>query len=190
MTSTRPVFGIDRELHVRAAGLDADLVHDRARRVAQALVLVVGERHRRRDRDRVAGVHAHRIDVLDRADDDEVVRAVADDLELELLPAEHALFDEHLAWSATAAAPRRPSRRAPPGSSTMPPPEPPMREARPQDHRVAGHLSTISRASSTRVRVARARGTRGRQLLIASLKSWRSSALRMASTCAPISSTP
>ena len=45
---------------------------------------------------RVAGVHAHRVDVLDRADDDAVVRLVADHLHLELLPAEHALLDQHL----------------------------------------------------------------------------------------------
>jgi deoxyribonucleoside regulator len=41
-------------------------------------------------------VHAHGVDVLDRAHDDEVIRLVADDLELELLPAEDALLDEHL----------------------------------------------------------------------------------------------
>ena len=41
--------------------------------VAHPLVFLVGQRQRRRDRDAVAGVHAHRIDVLDRADDDEVV---------------------------------------------------------------------------------------------------------------------
>jgi len=69
-------------------------MHDRDRGVAHALVLLVGQRHRRRDGDRVAGVHAHRIEVLDRADDDRVVLAVADDLELELLPAEDALLDQ------------------------------------------------------------------------------------------------
>ena len=45
----------------------------------------------------VAGVHAHRIDVLDRADDDAVVRLVADDLHLVFLPAEHAFVDQDLA---------------------------------------------------------------------------------------------
>ena len=44
----------------------------------------------------VAGVHAHRIDVLDRADDDAVVGLVADDLHLEFLPAEHRFLDQHL----------------------------------------------------------------------------------------------
>ena len=41
-------------------------------------------------------MHAHRIEVLDRADDDDVVRAIAHDLELELVPAAHRLLDEDL----------------------------------------------------------------------------------------------
>ena len=39
---------------------------------------------------------AHRVEVLDRADDHDVVGAVADDLELELVPAAQRLLDEHL----------------------------------------------------------------------------------------------
>ena len=39
---------------------------------------------------------AHRIEVLDRADDHDVVDVVADDLELELVPAAHRLLDQHL----------------------------------------------------------------------------------------------
>ena len=64
---------IDGELHVGAAGLDADLAQHRDRGVAHDLVFLVGERQRRRHRDRIAGVHAHRIEVLDRADDDAIV---------------------------------------------------------------------------------------------------------------------
>ena len=55
-----PVRRVDRELHVRAAGVDADLAQHRDRGVAHALVFLVGQRLRRRDGDRVAGVHAHR----------------------------------------------------------------------------------------------------------------------------------
>ena len=44
----------------------------------------------------VARVDAHRVDVLDRADDHDVVVAVAHHLELELAPAEHRLLDQHL----------------------------------------------------------------------------------------------
>ena len=88
---------VDRELHVGAAGLDPDGADHRDRLVAQLLVLAVGQRHLRRDRHRVARVDAHRVDVLDRADDHDVVRAVAHHLELELAPAEHGLVDQHLA---------------------------------------------------------------------------------------------
>src|SRR3546814_3459776 len=50
----------------------------------------------RGDGDRVAGVHAHRVEVLDAAHDDAVVRGVANHLHLELLPAQHRLLDQHL----------------------------------------------------------------------------------------------
>ena len=89
------VLRVHGELHVRAAGIDADLAQHRDRRVAHALVFLVGERLRRRDGDRIAGVHAHRIEVLDGADDDAVVVPVANDLHLEFLPADHRFFDEH-----------------------------------------------------------------------------------------------
>ena len=85
-----------RELDVRAARLDADGADDRGRGIAELLVGLVGERHLRRHRDRVAGVDAHRVEVLDRADDDDVVVQVADHLELELVPAANGLLHEHL----------------------------------------------------------------------------------------------
>ena len=84
------------ELAVAAAGVDADLADDRLGGVAQLLVLGVGERERRRDGDAVAGVHAHGVDVLDGADDDDVVGAVAHDLELELVPADDRLLEQDL----------------------------------------------------------------------------------------------
>jgi hypothetical protein len=85
------------ELDVRAARLHADRANDRGGGVAELLVGLVGERHLRRDGHGVAGVHAHRIEVLDRAHDDDVVEPIADDLELELVPAADGLLDEHLA---------------------------------------------------------------------------------------------
>ncbi len=84
-----PVGRIDRELHVGAAGLHPDFAQHRDRGVAHDLVFLVGERECRRDGDRIAGVHAHRIEVLDRADDDAIVLLVAHHLHLEFLPAEH-----------------------------------------------------------------------------------------------------
>ncbi len=88
---------LDRELHVRPAGLDADTPDAGECGVAHLLVLDVGQRLNGSDRDRVARVHAHRVDVLDAADDHAVVGVVTHDLELELLPAVHRLLDEDLA---------------------------------------------------------------------------------------------
>ena len=89
-----PVFRIDGELHVRSAGVDADLAQAAQRAVAHHLVLAIGERLRRRHGDGIARVHAHRIEVLDGADDDGVVGQIAHHLQLEFLPAEDALFDQ------------------------------------------------------------------------------------------------
>ena len=87
---------VDRELDVAAARVDADLADDRDADVTEVLVLAVRERERGRDRHRVARVDTDRVDVLDRADDDDVVRLVAHELELVLLPAEDRLLEEHL----------------------------------------------------------------------------------------------
>ena len=88
---------IDRELHIGAAGLDADLAQHRDRGVAHDLIFLVGERQRRRYGDGIAGMHAHRIDVFDRADDDAIVVLVAHHLHLEFFPAEHRFLDQHFA---------------------------------------------------------------------------------------------
>ncbi len=69
------------------------------------MVLAIGQRERGRDGNAVAGVHAHRVDVLDRTDDDEVVGAVAHHLEFVFLPADHRLLDENLVDGAQLDAP-------------------------------------------------------------------------------------
>src|SRR5690606_26991947 len=89
-------LGVGGELDVAAAGVDADLADDRDAEVAQLLHLDVGEGQRGGDGDRVAGVHADRVHVLDRADDHAVVGAVAHELELELLPAQDRLLEQDL----------------------------------------------------------------------------------------------
>jgi hypothetical protein len=90
-------LGVDRELDVGAAGLHADGADHGQGLVAQPLVLDVRERLLRGHGDRVARVHAHRVHVLDRANDHHVVVAIPHDLELELAPADHRLLHQHLA---------------------------------------------------------------------------------------------
>ena len=85
------------KLNVRPTGLDPDLANYRKRGVAHHLVFLVGERLHRRDRDGVASVHAHRIEILDGTDDDAVVHPVAHDFHLEFLPADQRFFDQHFA---------------------------------------------------------------------------------------------
>src|SRR5262249_23198781 len=91
------VTRVDRELNVRPPGLDADFTDDLDRGVAHQLVFAVGQRLRRGDRDRIAGVHAHRVEVLDRADDHDVVGQIAHHLKLVFFPADDRLFDQYLA---------------------------------------------------------------------------------------------
>ena len=105
---------VDRKLHVRPAGLDPDRAYRGDRLVAQQLVLLVGERLLRRHAHAVARVDAHRIEVLDRADDHDVVGVVAHHLELELAPAEHRLLEQHLADRGRPAGRGRRRSRAPP----------------------------------------------------------------------------
>ena len=95
MTSSRG-RGLVGELDVRAAGRHADGARAGEGRLAEPLVLRVGQRLLRRDRPRVAGVDAHRVEVLDRADDDAVAGPIDHHLELELLPALDRPLDEGL----------------------------------------------------------------------------------------------
>ena len=88
------VVGIDGELDVAAAGFDADLADDGDGGVAHALIFLIGQRLGRCHRDRVAGMDAHRVEVLDGADDDDVVRPVAHHLQLKFLPADDRFLDQ------------------------------------------------------------------------------------------------
>ena len=60
------------------------------------LIFLVGERLGGGHGDRIARVDAHGIEILDRADDDDVVVGVAHHLHLEFLPADHRFFQQHL----------------------------------------------------------------------------------------------
>ena len=88
------VLRVHRELDVAAAGVDAHLTQNVDGKVAHRLVLAVGQRHRRGDGDRVSGVDTDRVDVLDGADDHDVVATVAHELEFVFLPAEDGFLDQ------------------------------------------------------------------------------------------------
>ena len=90
------VGGVDGELHVGAAGINADTPDAGKGEVAEMLVLHVGEREDRGHRDRVAGVNAHWVNVLDAANNHAVVGLVAHDFELELLPPGNRALHEDL----------------------------------------------------------------------------------------------
>src|SRR5260370_11507136 len=94
------------ELDVGSAGLDADGADHLARHVAHGLVFDVAERLRWRHGDAVARVHAHRVDVFYTTYNHYVVGLVAHHLQLELLPAQHRLLDQHLVRRAVAERPR------------------------------------------------------------------------------------
>ena len=86
---------MERELTV-ASALNAECFDDLQRSGSEHLILFVGKRYCRSDNDTVAGVNADGVKVLHRADRDDVARLVADDFELDLLPAGYALFDKDL----------------------------------------------------------------------------------------------
>ena len=90
------VFRVHRELHVRTARIHTDLAQYRDRCVTHDLVFLVGEGLGRGHGDRVTGMHAHRVQVLNGTDDDAVVGAVTHDFHLVLFPAQQRLFNQQL----------------------------------------------------------------------------------------------
>ena len=91
------VARVDGELDVGAARVHADRPHDGDRRVSHSLVFLVRQGQNRGHGDRIARMDAHRVDILDAADNHTVVLAVANDFQLELLPPEDGLIDLDLA---------------------------------------------------------------------------------------------
>ena len=86
---------MDRELDIGTARLDTDLADYRNTGVAHPLVFFVGQRLSGCDSNRVACVYAHRVKVLDGANDNDVVIEVTHDLHLVFFPANDRLFNEH-----------------------------------------------------------------------------------------------
>ena len=93
------------ELDIRSAGFYPDRPDDLKRCIAHKLVFFVGQRLGWGDGDAVAGMYAHRVEILDRADDNDVVLAVAHDLKLVFLPADDRFLNEDLRDRALVEAP-------------------------------------------------------------------------------------
>ena len=90
------ILGVDCHLYIRTTALDTDLADDVDRSVTEALILLVSQGLSRSNRDGIAGVHAHRIEVLDGAHDHDIISQIAHHLKLILLPAEKRLLNEYL----------------------------------------------------------------------------------------------
>mmetsp|Transcript_29981 Transcript_29981/g.86251 ORF Transcript_29981/g.86251 Transcript_29981/m.86251 type:complete len:481 (+) Transcript_29981:1945-3387(+) len=75
---------------------NAQMPHHLERALAQPEVLLVGQCLRRRDDDGIAGVDAHRVEVLHVTDRDAVIGGIAYHLVLKLLPSLQALVHDHL----------------------------------------------------------------------------------------------
>ena len=88
---------LDGKLNVGTTRLDTNRADHRKACVSHALILPVGERQRRGNGDRVAGVYATRVKVFDGADDDGVIIGIAHDLHLIFFPAQNRLLNEHFA---------------------------------------------------------------------------------------------
>ena len=132
-------------------------------------------------------MHAHRVDVLDGADDDAIVALVAHDLHLELFPAEHAFLDQHLAGrrGVDAALDDLDELGLVVGDAAAGAAE---REGRPDDRRQADVVERGQRRPTASSRDASAASSRP-IFVIASRNRSRSSALSIASAVAPIIST-
>src|SRR5699024_10060494 len=88
------VFRVHSELNVGAAGVDTDLSQNGDRGVAHDLIFLISQRLSRRHGDGVTGVDTHRVEVFNRANDDAVVFAVADNFHFVFFPAEQGLFNQ------------------------------------------------------------------------------------------------
>ncbi|OPY11760.1 MAG: hypothetical protein A4E69_02647 [Syntrophus sp. PtaB.Bin138] len=80
------------ELDIGSARFHAYFPHDGHGGIPQTLVFGVGQGLGRRHRDGFARVHPHGIEILDGADDDDIVRPVPHDLEFIFLPAQRRLL--------------------------------------------------------------------------------------------------
>ena len=87
---------VDGELDVGAAGVHPDFPHNVDGGVTHDLVFLVGQGLGRGHRYAVAGMHPHRVEILDGTDNDHVVGVIPHDLQFELLPPQDGFFDHDL----------------------------------------------------------------------------------------------
>ena len=87
------------ELDVGAAD-DLDRIHDPVGVVLKTLLQLFGNGQHRRGAEGVAGVGAHRVDVLDEADGDHIAVRVTDNLQLQFLPAQDRFLYQNLSHEA------------------------------------------------------------------------------------------
>ena len=71
-----PVVRIQRKLNVGSAGINTDFSDDADRRVSHMLIFFIRQGHGRGHRDTVSGMHTHWIEILDGADNDDIVFGV------------------------------------------------------------------------------------------------------------------
>ena len=90
------VGGVDGELDVASTCVHTDGADDVDADVTQPLVFPIGQCERRSHGDRVAGVHPHGVQILDRTDHHDVVVVVPHQFELVLLPSQDRLLQQHL----------------------------------------------------------------------------------------------
>src|SRR5690606_30701479 len=92
------IIGIERELHITTTGELSDAVHHPDGQIAHPLIYRIGKRQRGCDRDRIARVDSHGIEILDRAYNNDVADIVAQQFKLKLLPAQNALLHEYFVY--------------------------------------------------------------------------------------------
>ena len=88
--------GIDRELNVRPPRFHADRTDDPDGIITHRLVFLVRQGLSGSHRHRVARVDPHGVEILDGADDDDIVPDIPHDLKLVFLPADDGLFEQDL----------------------------------------------------------------------------------------------
>ena len=87
------VFRIYCELDIAAAGIDANLANNSDTQVAHLLELTVSQGQCWGNRHGIAGVHAEGVNVFDGGNNDDIVIAIAHELELVFLPAKDGLLN-------------------------------------------------------------------------------------------------